>query len=512
MYYLRVFQKKGGRPTAYRLQLDSRPVAISPGSANTSPAITSQTGNVNAGDTLSLNNSLLQATDAEDNDQSLVYTLTALPQQGRLELNGVELAAGSQFTQTDIDAGRLQYFSRDRGQIVQVTNNDVNDVASGISGVHIVLNRVNAAGNVTESDNLNDLSREVYLYDVSQGNLVQITNNNLPDFPTGISGSNVVGNTVGTFFGQPAPSPFFYNGSTGQLIPLETGSPIGNLINNLGFPPVIKGSSIVWSAVADINVDFEVFFYDIASGETTQITNDGVNQIAVDVAGNNILWNTISLQGESDQVFWYNGATQTVTQLSAGNGPNAAIGISESKIAWTGSDGNDLEIFLYDIATGVTTQITDNDVDDVGVQVSGLSGANLVWNQVGENGDDTEVFFYDGASGVTRQLTNNDVGDVALGISGANIIWSSFDENNRVDEVFFYNGTTGITTQVTNSENSSFAVGVSGDRLVWNSFDGNDMEVFYADFGSSTGSDRFEFTVTDSGGASTNGTFTINIA
>ena len=499
-YYIRI-SSKSPKKTRYTLKLE--------GNSNTPPILsTNLTGSSRGGDTLTIIDDLLNATDREDDNQSLVYTLTKIPQVGRLELGGNRLRNGDQFTQQDISNGYLRYISL--GSITQVTNNQVNDIASGISGSEIVFNRVNAASDAQVSDNLNDQSREVYLYNVGQRRLIQVTNNNIPDFPTGISGTNTVGNSVDTFLGQPAPSPFFYNGNTRELITLKTGSSVGDLIGDVGFPPVIKGDSVVWSAFADLDIDFEVFFYDVAAGSTTQLTRDAVNQIAVDVAGNNVLWNTTTgLQGQPDQVFWYNGSTQETKQVSQGTETNSGIGISDSTIAWTGSDGNDLEIFSYDIATGVTTQITNNDVDDVGVQGSGLSGKNIVWSRI--EGDDADVFFYNGSSGETRQLTDTDTGEAVMGISGSNVIWSNFTPDDKVDEVFFYNGTRGITTQVTDSDNSNFAVAVSETKLVWNSFDGNDMEVFFADLGSFPASDRFGFTVKDSQGANTNGTFTISI-
>jgi len=48
--------------------------------------------------------------------------------------------------------------------------------------------------------------------------------------------------------------------------------------------------------------------------------------------------------------------------------------IDGNQIAWRGFDGNDFEVFLYD---GLTiSQITDNDVDEVSLQ---MSGGNLSW-------------------------------------------------------------------------------------------------------------------------------------
>ncbi|MEM7037253.1 MAG: reprolysin-like metallopeptidase, partial [Bacteroidota bacterium] len=65
-------------------------------------------GSVSQGDTLLIDNTLLDG-DCSPSANTLSYTLTALPQNGTLYLNGVALAVGDDFTQDDIDQGLLTY-------------------------------------------------------------------------------------------------------------------------------------------------------------------------------------------------------------------------------------------------------------------------------------------------------------------------------------------------------------------------------------------------------------------
>lgn len=500
-YYIRVFSKSS-KATRYKLELATSPV-------NTPPKVQANQGSTVArGDVATLVEDVLQAIDQEDDNQSLVYTLKTIPQGGRLELNGNPLIIGDQFTQQDIATGNLSYTSL--GKITQITNNEVNDIASGVSGFNILLNRTTSSG----ADNIMDPSREIYFYDGQKGRLIQVTNNDLLDVPYGISGSNLVGETLRPLPGLPGitlPYPFLYKGDTGESIMLESDASF-----NIGFSPIVNDLGVAWHAIDGVERDYEIFFYDFFSNTSTKITQDAVDQVPVGISSKGILLNKIKRQEriglpvENEQVFWYNNSTQELEQLSKGSGPSAGIGISDSKIAWTEFDGNDLEIFLYDIDSGITTQITDNFVDDVGIATTGLSGSNLVWNRV--DGTQTNVFFYNGESGVTKQLTSSNTGNLATGISGSNILWSNFDENGQVDEVFFYNGDTDIVTQVTKSDNSNFAVGISGSKLVWNTRpDGKDMEVFFADFADFLVSDSFAFKVTDSDGLSIENTFAIDI-
>lgn len=61
------------------------------------------------GNSASIATPLLQAQDNQSGPADLKFTVTALPKSGELRLNGVLLKAGDQFTQTDIDQGKIAY-------------------------------------------------------------------------------------------------------------------------------------------------------------------------------------------------------------------------------------------------------------------------------------------------------------------------------------------------------------------------------------------------------------------
>lgn len=51
----------------------------------------------------------LNVTDVESSPSQLVYVLDSVPARGQLRLNGIALTTGAQFTQADVNAGRLTY-------------------------------------------------------------------------------------------------------------------------------------------------------------------------------------------------------------------------------------------------------------------------------------------------------------------------------------------------------------------------------------------------------------------
>ena len=94
--------------------------------------------------------------------------------------------------------------------------------------------------------------------------------------------------------------------------------------------------------------------------------------------------------------------------------------------------GNDYEIFLYNINTGMTTQLTDNGYNDKDPQIN---GNNVVW-QGEEGNNDWEIFHYDIKKGITTQVTSNSDDDEDPQVSKKGIVWRSEDEND--DEIHYY--------------------------------------------------------------------------
>ena len=71
--------------------------------------IQASVGEVELGDTLVIDSSLLLAIDSDDGPAELTYTLTGAPNGGDLRLDGVALTLGDTFTQADVNDGHLTY-------------------------------------------------------------------------------------------------------------------------------------------------------------------------------------------------------------------------------------------------------------------------------------------------------------------------------------------------------------------------------------------------------------------
>ncbi len=91
------------------------------------------------------------------------------------------------------------------------------------------------------------------------------------------------------------------------------------------------------------------------------------------------------------------GPPPTPVIVAAGANPS----LHGSKIAYDASDGNDTEILLFDIVSGHTIQLTDNERADTNPS---LFEGTIAWQSAPEEGwSDADIFYWDGTT--THQLT-----------------------------------------------------------------------------------------------------------
>ncbi len=122
---------------------------------------------------------------------------------------------------------------------------------------------------------------------------------------------------------------------------------------------------------------------------------------SVAVSDNISVGTTADEEGFS-QIYYKSGENQVIiTNTRYTNGSPATDG---KYIAWAGQVNGAWQIFLYDVATGVTTQITYTG-NNVNPKVD--KDGRVIWE--GWDGETWQVFFFDGIS--TQQLT---VGDTAI--------------------------------------------------------------------------------------------------
>jgi hypothetical protein len=496
-YYV---QLSASKQTRYRLQLSADPLPNPPSNppSNRPPTlVTNAGGSITPGATLILGNNLLNAVDPDNN--SVIYTLTALPRAGRLSLNSTALTIGSTFTQADLDSGKVSYTNS--GGIRQLTQNNLDEGQlgnyfdggiDGMDGERVVWSSFDGTDN------------EIFL--LENNNIFQLTNNTTDDYFPKISGQNIVWLGTGGTDGGTDTEVFFYNGSTTSQ--LTTNAIAESELR-------ISGKNLVWLGKANTNEaginDSEVYFY---NGSTvSQLTDNRDEELQPQISGNNAVWINYVETESSNHVFFYNGST--VSQLTdATNGGNAPQ-ISGNNIAWSVPDGDVSQIYFYNSSTNNSSSISKLTSSTNMKSHPQLSGTTIVWHEFDESQMNTDIYIYNSSNGgaTVTQLTNSPTMDeFEPRISGNTIVWNGTPKDAPATAgIFIYDGSQ--IQQITSGYVKQDHLNVSGNGIVWRAIGGadggEDNEIFFA---SLVRQDQFEFTVSDGVGGSITGGFRVAIA
>lgn len=284
-----------------------------------------------------------------------------------------------------------------------------------------------------------DGNTELFLYDLSNGSVLQITNTvgklNALGFISG-NGSKIAFGSTADFTGgngDGGPEVFLFDRLTWAFTQLTNSTAVQQ-----SYPESISddGSRLTISSQTNPtgnNPDggSELFVYDTGTNQFVQITNtvagdfDGYSEISGNGARIAIGSENDLTGGNADgnmESFLYDIASATMTQVTDTADPNHSnsagnLNFDGTKMTifsngFTGgnADGN-REIYLYDVTTGGISQITNTVGGNTGVASLSADGKRIAFDSdrdfVGTNADgSTEVFVYDVSSNKFTQVTN----------------------------------------------------------------------------------------------------------
>ncbi len=221
-------------------------------------------------------------------------------------------------------------------------------------------------------------------------------------------------------------------------------------------PKVNNAGQTVWMGG---EYDQDIFVYDSTSGTISDISNRSFDDYYPDINDSGeIVWlgvtstNTGYPYGspmESD-LFYYDGSTvQSITgnPASAYGGYSAPLINNNGQIAYIGPDTNPggakQAVFLYDIASDTTLQITDDNFwvpTDLSLNDSG----QLAWvGMAYDISTDDEVFVWDGSA--VLQLTDDDGNALHTSINDlGQVVWENADTTNDDWEIWLATPTTAV--------------------------------------------------------------------
>ena len=140
-------------------------------STNDPPILAVNTGGfVKEGTTLYLSKDLLSATDPDDPDEGLFYTMGDLPAHGTLMIDAIPLASGLTLIQGDIDTGRIRYI-HDGGESINDSFTfyitDMHDAVTLSQSFVITITPVNDAPIITSTPGITATEDILYAYTIT---------------------------------------------------------------------------------------------------------------------------------------------------------------------------------------------------------------------------------------------------------------------------------------------------------------------------------------------------------
>jgi|GEM_PF-2805912 len=279
----------GGNDTA-TLSLSSA-ITVTP--TNSAPVLNVAPAIVYAGSSISLSNAYLGATDADNTAAQLTYTVTSLPANGAIRLNGVALAINNTFTQADVDAGLVSFLAN-----AGVANNTANTVGltvrdSANSSASATLNlTIRNDATVPTISVSNATVSEASPYAVFTVSLSAASAVDLVFTPTLTSGTATTGTDTGSTIE-------YFNGTA--WVSAASGITIDH-----GTTSVLVRTSITNDSVYEVSEDFTVSTNGIVGGNVTN--SDGATGTG-----------SIKDDGTSTNVFLANNNTATPAVGTADN-------------------------------------------------------------------------------------------------------------------------------------------------------------------------------------------------
>lgn len=212
-----------------------------------------------------------------------------------------------------------------------------------------------------------------------------------------------------------------------------------------------------------------------AEFQLTQITNNSTNDQMPLIDGDYITWE--GSDGTDLEIFLYQISTTTTTQLTNNTSIDNHPEINGDYIVWESyidGTGWEPDIFLYQISTATTSQITFNNVNDYAPKIY---GDYIVWHQQ-PSFFESNVFLYQISTATTTQLSTSGFAFLPV-IDQNHIAWVDGSFFSGGQDILLYNIDTAITTQVTNDTLTDMTPDLSGDNLIWIKSDTNNQIYHY---------------------------------
>lgn len=205
----------------------------------------------------------------------------------------------------------------------------------------------------------------------------------------------------------------------------------------------------------DSNGDWDIYLYDLSSGETTLISDSSFTDIHPSIGGNFVVWQ--SLVSGIWQVYSYDLSTGSSQVVSSTSSHQVSPDVSSEWIVWSDFRNGDWDV--YGSSAGVEYEFIVGDGDQTQARVFGNS---LVY--VDDSEGSNHVYLYDLNTGVSTQISSSGE-NVAPDTDGEYVVWQNDDSGSW--DIYLYDISSGESSVVSEESDDELLPRISSAVVVW---------------------------------------------
>jgi hypothetical protein len=240
--------------------------------------------------------------------------------------------------------------------------------------------------------------------------------------------------------------------------------------------PQIDGSNVVYEYEYRPTLidNTDIYLYNVETDSQTIIANSSRDEYNPQIAGDYVIYESRFSPEDSD-LYRYDIATgETISIAAAVNNEGNAEVSEQGHVAYEYQySGDDFDLRLYNDYSGETLTLANSIYNEINPDIAGNYVSWQAWD-----GNDWEIYRYDISGNTTVQVTNNDLDDTNASVSDAGFVVYEQEFSASDIDISLYTGesTLSLGTSVYNEVNPE----IYGNEVTWQAWDGNDWEIYQA--------------------------------
>ena len=237
--------------------------------------------------------------------------------------------------------------------------------------------------------------------------------------------------------------------------------------------PIVKNDLVIWEGITN-GKESDIYMYDLEEEELVKFSTAGMNEYAPKVGGRMVAWMCENENIKS--IILYDRNTKNAVAIPINKNGKDNMDLNDHYLVYRDFDGNDMEIYLYDIKKGIVKQLTNNESDDLEPVINGNF---IAWR--GSAADESVVYLYEITTERIKTIATN---ALHPRINERYIVWQQ--EENNSSHIAAYDIYTGSKFSIEKDELDHINPQLSGQYLMWYGIGTNTAKLYVQNMESET--------------------------